>query len=450
MRRPHPGNNGALALQPDNPALAAQRVVNLYYANNGRASNCELIFFRARYWAALLGAETLWEAPCVSTFDGTETPFYVSDFIDAATNNKSTCVHGRATSPVAMRRLPFYSIKALEGGLASDLINVTCIEFNPGKCRYFFRQSLETGGRTLAEAPFILQNTPSKNRLPLNWVNAAGNEGEPEANVFIADLIAAGGVLNRARRLTGSLAQVENQNNAPMTTPFATDPRGLNLASCVAPTLTAPVRRGALRLWAEHVRADEGDLSSTLCVHWRRGDFVRVAGHHIRFVSDVPFAVHVVREAMRRANASLVLLLSNPTTFSKDGFLDESAHDRHVFNTRSNDRRAVADLITGVEAAPHRNRAPRVVQAQDVTAGADVHSRLYVEKALCTLSGAFVGTGGSSFSESILAMRRAAPGLCGAAPCNARRLDRMESCEQRHVTVDQCWKLPVNESANPV
>eukprot|EP00966_Prymnesium_polylepis_P013943 321583-Prymnesium_polylepis.1 len=232
MRPPHPGNSGALALQPDSPAPAAQRVVNLYYANNGRASNCELIFFRARYWASLLGAETLWEAPCVSTFDGAETPFYVSDFIDATTNNKSACRHARATSPVALRRLPFYSIAALdlEGGLPSDMINVTCIEFNPGRCRFFFRESLVTGGRTLAEAPFILQNTPSKNRLPINWVDAAGNEGEPEANIFIADLIAAGGALNRARRLTGALGQVENQRDTPTTTPYATDIRGLNLA----------------------------------------------------------------------------------------------------------------------------------------------------------------------------------------------------------------------------
>jgi len=116
--------------------------------------------------------------------------------------------------------------------------------------------------------------------------------------------------------------------------------------------------------------------SDTLCVHWRQDDFV---GKSKLFVENVSFAADAITEYAQSQGLSSVLLLSDdPTDAAKLERLTFMRSSLHTANLKT-----------------FRLRHEMSMDPMSIA----------IDKAACTSMKGFAGTLGSTFSESILAMR---------------------------------------------
>ena len=298
----------------------------LYYWSFGRASNCEYVTQKARYYAALINATALSLSPCHSTFNYFKGEAYFLDrFYNVDDLGQCNTSFGQfSVSPMNM----------------TEYIDVVCVcgeELQTSSdcdkaCTY------ENQVRAPADSPW--KTSPLRVTHVYSTLDALPSTAR---NVYFANMFSApaGGFVK-----------------------FSAGPQ-----PCDVPRLSAEVRT-----WADQIQSRTLELRRpTLCVHWRREDF-KLAGRGSSFVMDCAVTAMLINERVRKDSLEAVLLLTNP------------------------EEKGVSNLTGRIEGA-------RAFDASELTASLSRDEQIYAEKELCTRAAAFIGTRGSSFSQSVSLQR---------------------------------------------
>lgn len=154
-----------------------------------------------------------------------------------------------------------------------------------------------------------------------------------------------------------------------------------------------PVFRDNLRDIAKDIVFHQMNLKNYACLHWRQGDFVGTK--NANFVDNATHAGHMTANFLRQTKRQSTPPVNDLVITTND----DTPIDR------------ISELKTTL-----RERGINSYMLSDYTGHVDGFTRMYLGKLACAMADNYIGVEGSSFSESILALRMSCSAESGI-PC---------------------------------